>query len=321
MTTARTLSSRVADGPGRAPARRRPRLVGAPLAQPPGPRRRRHVAAGEERRRSRSAATPVKPGLFVPAAVALYARLLEIHKLNADLMAHFASYALVETDWRDLKVACAALMLVQTRAGEPIHDDDGTVAFYDDDYRRIGEAMVLWYQKKSSAHADAEGGAARRRAARDAGDRGAQPRGGLRRPGREARAARSLAEGRGEVARGPRDEPRDAAGPRQGRLQGDDQEPRAQGRLQAGLAGVLRDPRLEAEAGRRRSPRGRSRRPRAREGGALRRAVARRRSARRSSRSGSATRTSSAGCRRTSASRRRSWSRCCRRCRTATCAS
>jgi hypothetical protein len=92
----------------------------------------------------------VAPGLFVPAAVSLYSRLLEIHKLNADLMAHLASYALVETDWRDLKVACAALMLVQTRAGVPIHDDDGSVAFYDDDYRRIGEAMVLWYQKKSA---------------------------------------------------------------------------------------------------------------------------------------------------------------------------
>ncbi len=92
----------------------------------------------------------VAPGLFVPAAVALYSRLLEIHKLNADLMAHLASYALVETDWRDLKVACAALMLVQARAGVPVHDDDGSVAFYDDDYRRIGEAMVLWYQKKSA---------------------------------------------------------------------------------------------------------------------------------------------------------------------------
>ncbi len=91
----------------------------------------------------------VKPGLFVPAAVALYGRLLEIFKLNPDLMAHLASYALVETDWRDLKVACAALMLVQARAGVPVHDDDGSVAFYDDDYRRIGEAMILWYQKKS----------------------------------------------------------------------------------------------------------------------------------------------------------------------------
>jgi len=92
----------------------------------------------------------VRPGLFVPAAVALYTRLLEIYKLNADLMAHLASYALVETDWRDLKVACAALMLVQSRWGEPVHDDDGTVAFHDDDHRRIGEAMVLWYQRRST---------------------------------------------------------------------------------------------------------------------------------------------------------------------------
>src|SRR3569832_2328098 len=93
--------------------------------------------------------TPVKPGLCVPAAVALYKRLLEIHALNPDLMAHLAGYALVETDWRDLKVACAALMLVQARAGAPVRDDDGSVAFYDDDLRRIGEAMVLWYAKKS----------------------------------------------------------------------------------------------------------------------------------------------------------------------------
>jgi len=94
--------------------------------------------------------TPVKPGLFVPAAVALYQRLLELHKLNADLMAHFASYALVETDWRDLKVAAAALMLVQSRHGAPVKDDDGSVAFHDDDYRRIGEAMILHYQRKSA---------------------------------------------------------------------------------------------------------------------------------------------------------------------------
>ena len=92
----------------------------------------------------------VKPGLHVSAAVGLYSRLLEIHKLNAELMAHLASYALVETDWRDLKVACAALMLVQARSGAPVHDDDGSVAFYDDDFRRIGEAMVLWYQRKSN---------------------------------------------------------------------------------------------------------------------------------------------------------------------------
>jgi hypothetical protein len=97
----------------------------------------------------RGGGEPVKPGLFVPAAENLYGRLLDIYGLNADLMAHFASYALKETDWRDLKVACAALMLVQPRAGEPVKDDDGNVSFHDDDLRRIGEAMVLHYERKS----------------------------------------------------------------------------------------------------------------------------------------------------------------------------
>jgi hypothetical protein len=94
--------------------------------------------------------TRVRPGLHVPAAVRLYSRLLEIYKLNPLLMAHFASYALTHTDWRDLKVAACALMLVQHRHGEPVHDDDGSVAFYDDDYRAIGEAMLLHYERGST---------------------------------------------------------------------------------------------------------------------------------------------------------------------------
>lgn len=94
-------------------------------------------------------AVQAKPGLFVPAAQQLYARLLEIYALNATLFAHFASYALTQTDWRDLKVACAALMLVQQRSGQPVKDS-GQVAFYDDDYRAIGEAMLLHYERKST---------------------------------------------------------------------------------------------------------------------------------------------------------------------------
>jgi hypothetical protein len=91
----------------------------------------------------------VRPGLFAPAATTLYSRLLEINELSPELMARFASFALKETDWRDLKVAATALMLVQSRSGQPVRDDDGSVAFYDDDYRSIGEAMILWYEKKS----------------------------------------------------------------------------------------------------------------------------------------------------------------------------
>lgn len=95
-------------------------------------------------------AKDVAPGLHVAAAVKLYEKLLDIYRLNVDLMAHFASYALSETDWRDLKVACAALMLVQNRSGQPVKEDDGSVAFYDDDLRQLGEAMTLFYEKKST---------------------------------------------------------------------------------------------------------------------------------------------------------------------------
>lgn len=88
-------------------------------------------------------------GMFVPAAVELYGNLLEIYELNPTLLAHFACYALKETEWRDLKLACAALLLVQDRKGEPVHEDTGEVAFYDDDYRGVGEAIVLFYKQGS----------------------------------------------------------------------------------------------------------------------------------------------------------------------------
>ncbi len=93
---------------------------------------------------------PVAPGLFVPSAVKLYSQLLDIYRLNTDLMAHFASYALTQTDWRDLKVATCALMLVQKHSGQPVREDDGSIAFHDDDFRVIGEAMVLHYERKST---------------------------------------------------------------------------------------------------------------------------------------------------------------------------
>src|SRR5215831_4789884 len=95
-------------------------------------------------------APAVRPGLFVPAAVDLYGQLLEIYRLDAELAARFASYALTETDWRDLQICCAALMLVQLRSGEVVRDDEGAVAFRDDDFRSVGEAMILRYVKGST---------------------------------------------------------------------------------------------------------------------------------------------------------------------------
>jgi hypothetical protein len=65
-------------------------------------------------------------------------------------MARFASYAILSSEWRDLKVACAALMLVQPLAGQPVAGEDGRVEFHEDDYRAIGEAMLLHYERKST---------------------------------------------------------------------------------------------------------------------------------------------------------------------------
>ncbi|HEX9258058.1 MAG TPA: hypothetical protein VF855_00875, partial [Acidimicrobiales bacterium] len=77
---------------------------------------------------------PARPGLFVPAAVDLYDHLLEINELDAELMARFGSWAITESEWRDLKIACAALLLVQPRWGAPVRDDNGVVLFHDDDF-------------------------------------------------------------------------------------------------------------------------------------------------------------------------------------------
>lgn len=96
-----------------------------------------------------TAANAVKPGLFVPEAVALYRQLVEIYRINAELSARFASYAMLETEWRDLKVACAALMLVQGRSGQPVKGADGAVEFFDDDYRAVGQGMILRFERKS----------------------------------------------------------------------------------------------------------------------------------------------------------------------------
>ena len=91
---------------------------------------------------------------------------------------------------------CAALMLVQPRAGEPVHDDDGSVAFHDDDYRDVGEAMILRYEKKSTRMMTPKAVLRVAAPAGDAGDRRAQPRRGLRRSRPAEAAARPLDSGR-----------------------------------------------------------------------------------------------------------------------------
>ena len=84
-------------------------------------------------------------GLFPEVAQWLYRQVAEVWKLDNEFAARWASYAFGE-EHRDLKVVLAAFMLVQNRKGDPVMDA-GKVAFYDEDYRDVGEAMLLLNRK------------------------------------------------------------------------------------------------------------------------------------------------------------------------------
>jgi hypothetical protein len=81
------------------------------------------------------------PGLFPEVAAWLYGKAAEVWRMDNELAARWASWAFAQ-EHRDLKVILAALMLVQSRCGDPVIED-GEVLFADDDYREIGEAMCL----------------------------------------------------------------------------------------------------------------------------------------------------------------------------------
>ena len=94
-----------------------------------------------------------EPGPNAEAIEQVYGALADIWTANNELAARLASYVMRETDWRDMKVVCAAFMLVQRRAGEPITEEQNgkkVVLFNDDDYREIGEAMIKLYEKGSN---------------------------------------------------------------------------------------------------------------------------------------------------------------------------
>lgn len=80
-------------------------------------------------------------GLFPEVAVWLYTQVAEVWKLDNEFAARWASFAFKE-EHRDLKVVLAAFMLVQCRKGEPVVEG-GEALFYDEDFRRVGEAMML----------------------------------------------------------------------------------------------------------------------------------------------------------------------------------
>lgn len=88
------------------------------------------------------------PGLYPESVAWVYRQIAEVWKMDNEFAAKLASWSFPK-DHRDLKVMLAAFMLVQTRSGEPVMDD-GKVAFHDDDYRAVGEAMLLTRGSKTA---------------------------------------------------------------------------------------------------------------------------------------------------------------------------
>ena len=84
-------------------------------------------------------------GIYSEVASWMYEQISEVWKLDNEFAAHWASYTFGQ-EHKDLKVALTAFMLVQSRKGDPVLDG-GKVVFHDEDYRDIGEAMVLLQTK------------------------------------------------------------------------------------------------------------------------------------------------------------------------------
>jgi len=84
-------------------------------------------------------------GIYPEVATWMYRQVAEVWRLDNEFAARWASYAFGQ-EHRDLKVILAAFMLVQSRKGDPVVDG-GKVSFYDEDFRDVGEAMILLVRK------------------------------------------------------------------------------------------------------------------------------------------------------------------------------
>lgn len=91
-------------------------------------------------------------GIFPEVAVWAYRQVAEVWQLDNEFAAHWASYAFSQ-DHIDLKTVLAAFFLVQSRKGDPVREG-GEILFHDEDYRDIGEAMILNYEKRGDGKKD-----------------------------------------------------------------------------------------------------------------------------------------------------------------------
>jgi hypothetical protein len=84
-------------------------------------------------------------GMFPEVAAWMYEQVAEVWKIDNEFAARWASYQYGQ-EHRDLKVILAAFMLVQSRKGEPVFEG-GKIVFADEDFRDVGEAMMLLYKQ------------------------------------------------------------------------------------------------------------------------------------------------------------------------------
>jgi hypothetical protein len=90
----------------------------------------------------RSVGRYMAPGVFPEVAVWMYKQVARVWELDNEFAACWASYAHSNENSRDIRTVLCAFMLCQSRKGDPVKDGD-KVAFYDEDYRDVGEAMML----------------------------------------------------------------------------------------------------------------------------------------------------------------------------------
>jgi hypothetical protein len=92
----------------------------------------------------------LEPGLFPEVVTFLYRQIAEVWKMDNEFVPRWASYEFAPRPGtpgsKDLKVLLAAFLLVQSRKGDPIVEN-GKMIFRDSDYRAVGEAMMLIFDK------------------------------------------------------------------------------------------------------------------------------------------------------------------------------
>lgn len=81
-------------------------------------------------------------GLFPEVVAYVYQQVATVWQSDNEFAARWASWA-ANQDNRDMKCVLAAFMLIQNRAGLPVKNEQGETVMRDEDFRAVGEAIIL----------------------------------------------------------------------------------------------------------------------------------------------------------------------------------